>query len=349
MNLTLKEIAGIVKGDLVLQTGCSDDFSVKGINTLESAKNDEITFLGNDKYIHFLKDTKAIAILISNKFDYSQYKEKNFIVVADPQLAYGQILTIIYKENLSKIKVGISSKATIEENVDLGKDISIGHNVVIERNSKIGDNTKILSNVYIGQNVKIGKNCIIYPNVTIRENSILGDDCIINPGVVIGGEGFGFVSVENQVLKKPQLGYVEIGNNVEVGANTTIDRATLPNTKTYIGDNTKIDNLVMIAHNVHIGKNSMIVAQVGIAGSTKIGNNVTLGGQVGVAGHLELGDNLMIGAKSGISGNLKGNQVLVGHPIQPFRNHLQSMAIIKKLPELYSQVKKILKKLNIEE
>lgn len=349
MNLTLKEIANIVNGKLVLQNGCVDNFVVSGINTLESAKEDEITFLGNDKYLHFLKDTKAVAILVSSKINVDEYKDKNFIVVNDPQLAYGQFLTIIYKEKLSKIKVGISPKATIENNVELGKNISIGHNVVVEEGSKIGDNSKILSNVYIGQNVTIGKNCIIYPNVTIREDSKIGDDCIINSGVVIGGEGFGFVPMGNQILKKPQLGYVEIGNNVEIGANTTIDRATLPNTTTYVGDNTKIDNLVMIAHNVHIGKNSMIVAQVGIAGSTKIGNNVTLGGQVGVAGHIEVGDNIMVGAKSGINGNLKSNQILAGYPIQSYRGHLQSMAIIKKLPELYNQVKKIIKKLNIEE
>jgi len=349
MKLTLKEVVSIVNGNLILQNGCNDSFVISGINTLESAKEDEITFLGNDKYLHFLKDTKAIAVLVSNKIDVSQYKDKNFIVVSDPQLAYGQFLTLIYKEKLSKIKVGISPKATIEENVELGKNISVGHNVVIEENSKIGDNTKILANVYIGQNVTIGKNCIIYPNVTIREDSKIGDDCIINSGAVIGGEGFGFVPMGDQVLKKPQLGYVELGNNVEIGANTTIDRATLPNTTTYIGDNTKVDNLVMIAHNVHIGKGSMIVAQVGIAGSTKIGDKVTLGGQVGIVGHVTIGNNIMVGAKSGINCDLKDNQVLAGYPLQSYRNHLQSLAVIKKLPEMYAKLKKVLKKLNIEE
>lgn len=347
MKLTLKEIADIVNGKLLLQSSCNDSFLVSGINTLEAAKEDEITFLGNDKYLHFLKDTKAAAILISNKIDVSEYKDKNFIVVSDSQLACGQFLTLIYKEKLSKIKVGISPKATIEENVKLGENISVGHNVVVEEGSKIGDNTKILANVYIGQNVSIGKNCIIYPNVTIREDSIIGDDCIINSGAVIGGEGFGFTSVGDKVLKKPQLGYVELGNNVEIGANTTVDRATLPNTTTYIGDNTKIDNLVMIAHNVHIGKNSIIVAQVGIAGSTKIGDKVTLGGQVGVVGHITIGNNIMVGAKSGINCNLKDNQILAGYPLQPYRNHLQSLAIIKKLPKMYAQLKKIVKKLNI--
>ncbi len=349
MNLTLKQIAELVKGKLVLQTQISEDFVINGINTLENAENDEITFLGNDKYVHFLKDTKAAAVLIADKFDYSGYKDKNFITVADPQLAYGEFLTIMYKEKLAKIKPGISAKAEIAETVKLGKDISVGHNTVIEENTEIGGNTKIMANVFIGENVKIGKNCIIYPNVTIREDTKIGDDCIINSGVVIGGEGFGFIPMGEQMLKKPQLGYVEIGNNVEIGANTTIDRATLPNTTTYIGNNTKIDNLVMIAHNVHIGNNSIIVAQVGIAGSTKIGNHTTLAGQVGIVGHVTVGNNVMVGAKSGISGNIKDGEVVVGYPLQPIKEHLQTFAVIKKLPKIYSQIKKIIKKLNIEE
>ena len=349
MNLTLKQIAELVKGNLVLQTGISEDFVISGINTLEGAKNDEITFLGNDKYVHFLKDTKAAAVLIADKFDYSQYKDKNFVVVSDPQIAYGEFLTLMYKEKLSKIKPGISAKAFIDNTVELGQNPSIGHNVVIEGKTKIGDNAKIMANVFIGENVKIGKNCIIYPNVTIREDSVIGDDCIINSGAVIGGEGFGFIPMGEQMLKKPQLGYVEIGNNVEIGANTTVDRATLPGTTTKIGDNTKIDNLVMIAHNVQIGNNSIIVAQVGISGSTKIGNHTTLAGQVGIVGHVNIGNNVMIGAKSGISGNIKDGEVVVGYPYQPIREHLQTFAIIKKLPKIYAQIKKIVKKLNIEE
>ncbi len=349
MDLTLKEIAALVKGNLVIQTGISPDLSVKGINTLENAKNNEITFLGNDKYIHFLKETKAAAVLIADKFDYSRYKDKNFIVVKDPQLAYGEFLTLMYKEKLSRIKPGISPKATIDETVELGQNPSVGHNVVIEAKTKIGDNAKIMANVFIGENVKIGKNCIIYPNVTIREDTVIGDDCIINSGAIIGGEGFGFIPMGEKMLKKPQLGYVEIGNNVEIGANTTIDRATLPETTTKIGDNTKIDNLVMIAHNVHIGNNSIIVAQVGISGSTKIGNHTTIAGQVGVVGHITVGNNVMIGAKSGINGNVKDGEVLAGHPIQPIREYLQTNAVIKKLPKMYSQIKKIIKKLNIEE
>ena len=333
MKLTLKEVAEIVSGTLV----GNQDLSVVSINTLSDAKENELSFLGNKKYEHFVKNTQAAAILFPKKLDYKKYQDKNLILVDDPQFACGKILMLIEKERLSKIKQGISPKATIEENVTLGKDVCIGHNVVIEDNTTIGDNTKILPNVFIGRDVYIGKNCLIYPNVTIREKTKIGDNCIINAGVVIAGDGFGFVYEGDKVYKKPQLGYVEIG------ANTTIDRATLPSSKTYIGDNTKIDNLVMIAHNVHIGKNSTIVAQVGIAGSTTVGNHVTLAGQVGLVGHINIGDNVMIGAQSGVTNDIEPNQVVAGEPLQPYRRYLQTKAIIKKLPEIYEQVKSLVK------
>lgn len=340
MNLTLKEIASIVNGKLIGQENCV----IVGVSAIQDAMVGFISFLGNKKYTHYLKDTKASAIFVSEDINIEEYKDKNLIVVKDPQLAFSKMLAIIDKQRLDKIKPGVSPKATIDESVVLGTDVTVGHNVVIEDHTVIGDKTKILPNVFIGSDVVIGKNCLIYPNVTIREKTIIGDNCIIHPGVVLGGDGFGFAATGEKI---PQIGHVEIGNNVEIGSNTTIDRAAIG--KTSVGNNTKIDNLVMIAHNVQIGENSIIVSQVGIAGSTKIGNKVTLGGQVGVAGHIEVGDNIMVGAKSGINGNLKSNQVLAGYPIQTYRGHLQSMAIIKKLPELYNQVKKILKKLNIEE
>ena len=340
MNLTLKEIAGIVNGKLIGQENCV----IVGVSAIQDAMVGYITFLGNKKYTHFLKDTKASAIFVNEDIDVEEYKDKNLIIVKDPQLAFSKMLVIIDKQRLDKIRPGVSPKATLEESVVLGKDVTIGHNVVIEDHTVVGDNTKILANTFVGNDVVIGKNCLIYPNVTIREKTIIGDNCIIHPGVVIGGDGFGFAATGEKI---PQIGHVEIGNNVEIGSNTTIDRAAIG--KTSIGNNTKIDNLVMIAHNVQVGENTIIVSQVGIAGSTKIGNKVTLGGQVGIVGHITVGNNVMVGAKSGISGNVKDNQVLSGHPLQPYRKHLETLALIKRLPELFSSVKKILKKLNIEE
>ena len=340
MNLTLKEIAGIVSGKLMGKEDCV----IVGVGAIQDAVSGQISFLGNKKYTHFLKDTKASAIFVSEDINIEEYKDKNLIVVKDPQLAFSKMLVIIDKQRLDKIKPGISPKASIEPTVVLGKDVTIGHNVVIEEKTKIGDNTRILANTFVGSDVVIGKNCLIYPNVTIREKTIIGDNCIIHPGVVLGGDGFGFAATGEKI---PQIGHVELGNNVEIGSNTTIDRAAIG--KTSIGNNTKIDNLVMIAHNVQVGENTIIVSQVGIAGSTKIGNRVTLGGQVGIVGHVTVGDNVMVGAKSGINGNVEPNQILSGFPIQPLRKHLESLALIKKLPEMFKSIKKISKKLNIEE
>lgn len=337
MKLTLKQINEIVKGSVF----GNEEAVIEGVNSLEEAGKGELSFLGNKKYAHFMKDTKAEAVLFPANMPYEEYKNKNLILVDNPQLAFAKILTLLDNERLAAIKPGISPKASIAEDAVLGKGITIGHNVVIEERSNIGDNTKILANSYIGNDVSIGKNCLIYPNVTIREKTKIGDNCIIHPGVVIGGDGFGFVNTGKEIYKIPQIGHVEIGNNVEIGANTTVDRAAIG--KTFIGDNTKIDNLVMVAHNVHIGKNTMIVSQVGIAGSTKIGDNVTIGGQVGIVGHIKIGNNITIGAKSGITSDLKDNQVLAGYPVQAYRKHLETQAVMKKLPEIYDQIKSLIK------
>ncbi|MFA7074532.1 MAG: UDP-3-O-(3-hydroxymyristoyl)glucosamine N-acyltransferase [Endomicrobiaceae bacterium] len=337
MKLTLKQVNDIVGGKI-----CGNENAVvTGVNSLEDANDNELSFLGNKKYSHFMKDTKAEAVLFPANMPYEEYGNKNLVIVDNPQLAFAKILTLLDKERLAAIKPGISPKASIAENVSLGENITIGHNAVIEEGSKIGDNTKILANTYVGGCVSIGKNCLIYPNVTIREKTKIGDDCIIHPGVVIGGDGFGFVNTGKEIYKIPQIGHVEIGNNVEIGANTTVDRAAIG--KTFIDDNTKIDNLVMVAHNVHIGKNTMIVSQVGIAGSTKIGDNVTIGGQVGIVGHIKIGNNIMIGAKSGVTSNLEDNQVLAGYPIQAYRKHLATQAVMKKLPEIYDWIKTLIK------
>lgn len=341
MKLTLKQINYIVNGKIV----GDENIVITGVNSLEDAKENELTFLGNEKYLHFLKDTKAGVIFFPlNMYvqESQEYGNKNLILIDNPQLAFAKILTMLDQERLASIKIGISPKASIAENVTLGKDVTIGHNVVIENNSIIGNNTKILPNTYIGNDVCIGKNCLIYPNVTIRERTRIGDNCIIHPGVVIGADGFGFVNTGKEIYKIPQIGFVEIGNNVEIGANTTVDRAAIG--KTFIDDNTKIDNLVMIAHNVQIGKNSTIVSQVGIAGSTKIGNNVTIGGQVGVVGHIKIGNNIMIAARSGVTASLKeDNQVVAGYPLQSYRKHLETQVLMKKLPEIYEQVKSLVK------
>lgn len=343
MQLTLKQISEIVGGKLAGDT----DKIITGVGSLAEAKDNEITFLGNRKYTHFLKDCKAGAILFPEDLDSAEYSGKNLIILKDPQVAFAKLLTIIDQERLAKIKPAISPKASVADTAVIGKNVAIGHNVVIEDNSVISDNTKILPNTFIGSDVVIGKNCLIYPNVTIREKTKIGDNCIIHAGAVIGADGFGFINTGKDIYKIPQIGHVEIGNNVEIGANTTVDRAAIG--KTVIADNTKIDNLVMIAHNVQVGKNTMIVAQVGIAGSTQIGDNVVLGGQVGIAGHIKVGNNVTAGAKSGITSSVEDNRIVSGFPLQTYRENLKTQAVIRKLPEIYDQIKTILKKIKKEE
>jgi UDP-3-O-[3-hydroxymyristoyl] glucosamine N-acyltransferase len=339
MRLTSLELTSIVSGELI----GGKDVVLTGVNGLLEAKSNEISFLGNLKYLHDALNTQAGVIFVGTDIDVVQFKNKNIIKVKNPQYAYSMVLFIIEKEKLSLINKKIHPSASISDKAKIGKDAYIGQNVVIEDGAEIGDNAKIFPNVYIGKDVKVGKDCLIYPNVVIRENSSIGDSVILQPGVVIGGDGFGFATIDGQNQKIPQIGRVEIGNDVEIGANATVDRATVDATR--IGNGTKIDNLVMIAHNVQIGENCIIVSQAGISGSTHLGNNVTIGGQTGLAGHLKIGNNVMVSSQSGISGNIKDGQLIGGNPMAPLNQSIKIRALMRKLPEMYSDLRKIKKDL----
>ncbi len=343
MKFTTEELAKLLSGDL---EGNKDEI-ITGINGLSEAKNGDVSFLTNMKYISAALKTQASVILVPKDIDSAQFNGKNLIKVDNPQYAYGQILYMIEKEKHSLLEIKIHPSASIAENVKIGKNAYIGQNAVIETGTEIGDNVKIFPNVYIGTNVKIGNDCIFYPNVVIREESSIGDRTILQPGVIIGGDGFGFATVNGKTQKIPQIGRVILGNDVEIGSNTTIDRAAIGTT--VIGNGTKIDNLVQIAHNVQIGENSIIVAQTGIAGSTKIGNNVTIGGQTGTAGHLNIGNNVLIASQSGISGNIKDNEQVGGNPQTTIAQSIKIRATMRKLPEMYQDLRKIKKQLEIKE
>ncbi|MDR1417868.1 MAG: UDP-3-O-(3-hydroxymyristoyl)glucosamine N-acyltransferase [Endomicrobium sp.] len=339
MKLTTCELAKIVSGELIGDT----DIILTGVNSLSNARENEISFLGNLKYLQDALTTKAGVILVGLDIETSKFQRKNIIKVVNPQYSYSLILGLIEKEKLEEIELKIHSSASISDTAVIGANTYIGQNVVIEKGVKLGNNAKIFPNVYIGKNVVIGNDCIIYPNVVIREGTVIGDRVIIQPGVVIGGDGFGFANIDGKIHKIPQIGYVKIGNDVEIGANTTIDRATFDSTK--IGNGTKIDNLVQIAHNVEIGENCIIVAQVGIAGSTHIGNNVTIAGQSGLVGHLKIGNNVTIASQAGISGNIEDGQQVGGNPMAPLNQSIKIRALIRKLPEIYNDLRKIKKDL----
>ena len=283
-----------------------------------------LTFAADEKFLKNLSQTKAKVIIVPD-IDLPLIEGKGYIVVKDsPRIIMPKLLHF-FSRTLKKIEKMREDTAKIGDNVDIAPNVYIGHDVVI------GNNVKIFPNVTIGEGT------VIYSNVSIREFVEIGKNCVIQPGAVIGSDGFGFVKVNGNNTKIDQIGTVIVEDEVEIGANTTIDRGAIGDT--IIKKYTKIDNLVQIAHNDIIGENCLIISQVGIAGSTIIGNNVTLAGQVGVAGHLEIGDNTMIGAQSGIAGNVKANKILSGHPLVDHREDMKIRVAMKKLPELLKRVK----------
>ena len=282
-----------------------------------------LTFAADEKFLKNLAQTKAKVIIVPD-IELPLIEGKGYIVVKDSPRVIMPKLLHFFSRTLKKIE-------KMRENVDIAPNVYIGHDVVI------GNNVKIFPNVTIGEGVKIGDGTVIYSNVTIREFVEIGKNCIIQPGAVIGSDGFGFVKVNGNNTKIDQIGTVIVEDEVEIGANTTIDRGAIGDT--IIKKYTKIDNLVQIAHNDIIGENCLIISQVGIAGSTIVGNNVTLAGQVGVAGHLEIGDNTMIGAQSGVPGNVEANKILSGHPLVDHREDMKIRVAMKKLPELLKRVK----------
>jgi UDP-3-O-[3-hydroxymyristoyl] glucosamine N-acyltransferase len=325
----VEKIAEIINCDIM--GNYSNEPEISGISTLEDAECEDITFLGNRKYIDELINSKSRYIIIDKALYREEYAElkKVFFIVDNAYLSYAKLLSLFEKKDSRK---GISEFANISGKALVKENVFIDDFVKIDDSSVIGDSTKILAGVKIEKNVKIGDNCIIYENVVIRHGTVIGDNVIIHPGTVLGGDGFGFVPVNNNIFKIPHIGNVVIGNNVEIGCNVTIDRGVSGSTS--VGDHTKIDNLVHIAHNVKIGKYCFIVAQVGISGSVKIGDGVRLAGQTGVTGHLEIGDNVTVGARSVVMNSIKEGQFVSGYPAIPHKEEMKIKACLKRLPDI---------------
>jgi len=294
-----------------------------------------LAYIVDPKYYSYLSNTKA-SIIITPIEENLPKTNATIVMVNSPALVFTMILRMWDKEN-RKLKEGVSNKAMISEKAQIGKGVYIEENVFVGENVVIGDNTQILANTYIGENTKIGNNCFIYPNVSIMNDMFIGNNVIIHAGVVLGSDGFGFLFDKGIHLKIPQIGTVEVQDNVEIGANTTVDRATIG--KTIIGEGTKIDNLVQIAHNVEIGKHCIICAQVGIAGSSVIGDYVTLAGQAGVTGHITIGSGVTVAGQAGVTKNVKPKEIVSGFPAMPHKeaNHLEVLR--RKLPEMYETIK----------
>jgi len=335
MEIQLKDIAQILDGTI----DGDENILIRNISGIEDAKEGDITFVANPKYIKYIEQTNASAIVCS--LDISS-ETKNLLKVKNPYLAYAKAIT--YLNPPQKESGTIDERAFIGKDVQLGKNVTLYPFVFIGDGCVIGDNTAIYPNCTISRQVKIGSNTLIHPNVTIREKCIIGSNVIINSGAIIGSDGFGFAPDGSKKFKIPQLGIVQIDDDVEIGACTAIDRATMG--KTWIKRGAKLDNLIQIAHNCTIGEDSVIVAQAGISGSTLIGDRVTMAGQSASAGHVKIGDDVTVGARGAVAVDIPPGQTVSGAPSMPHRDWLRSTLIFRKLPEMNQTIKDLKKKIS---
>ena len=328
MDKSLDEIAKLVEGTV----DGHGDVRVTGLNGLEDAKSGDLSFLANPRFESLMETTQATAVLVPENFGDNGLP---VIRVGHPYLAFATVLKM-YEKEIVLHPVGIHPSSVISEGASLGKNVGIDAFVRVEEGCELGDDVVLYSGVYVGRGSKIGKGSIVHPNVTIREGVMIGARCIIHSNVSLGSDGFGFTIVDGAHVKIPQVGTVQIGDDVEIGSNSAIDRSTTG--PTLIGDGTKIDNLVQIGHNVTIGKHCTISGGTGIAGSTKIGNNVMMGGQVGISGHLEIGDNVIIGAGTGITKSVPEGSVILG---TPHYDHNVTRRIWVSLPRLPKALRRL--------
>jgi len=333
--MLLSELAGRL-GALLEGNG---DVEISGVAGIREARAGQITFLANPKYDSFLATTEASAVIM-------QAPRPNCpipaLIAPNPQLAFLTVLNIFAAQR-GPVAPGVHPTAVIGERVRMGAAASIGPHVVICDDVVLGDRVAVLAGCYLGGGVRIGDDAFIYPNVVIREGTVLGQRVIVHSGAILGSDGFGFARDGGKIRKIPQIGNVEIGSDVEIGANTTIDRATTGTTR--IGSGTKIDNLVMIAHNVQVGENSLLCAQVGISGSTILGSDVTLAGQVGVVGHIELGDGVQVGAQGGVTKSVPSGRSVSGYPALPHEQARRVYASMRHLPEMLRTIRDLCRRL----
>ena len=312
---------------------------ITGLCGIREAARGQLTFIANSKYLPLLELTKASAVITSKDVRSAPLP----IIQADnPSLAFAKLASLAYPEAEQRPR-GVSPKALIGKRVRLGKEAAVQAFAVVEDDAEIGDRTVLYAGCYVGRRTRIGNDCLIYPNVSIREKVEIGHRVIIHSGTSIGSDGFGFATVQGVHHKIPQIGAVVIEDDVEIGANVTIDRARFG--KTVIGKGTKVDNLVQIAHNVVIGPNCIVVAQAGVSGSTTLGKNVVLAGQAGVVGHITVGDNVRVGAQAGVSKSVPSNTSVWGYPAMPLARAKRVNAALQRLPELYQRVEELERRL----
>lgn len=330
-----RELGGEVVGD--------EDVTIRGVAGIREARPGDLTFLANPRYEIYLRETRASAVLIAEARPNLPTPQ---LVHANPYLAFLKAVKA-FRQERPRPEPGVHASSQIAAGARLGKGLSVGPHVVIEDGAEIGDECVLMAGVYVGQAARIGRQSWLYPNVVVREQCELGERVIVHPGAIIGADGFGYVREDDIYYKVPQVGTVIIGDDVEIGANTCIDRATTGTT--VVGSGTKIDNLVQIGHNVTLGENVIVVAQVGISGSTEVGRGATLAGQAGIVGHIKIGEYAVVGSQAGVTKSVAPHAQVSGYPAQPHALARRIHALTMRLPQLVERLHRLEERLRAME
>ncbi len=333
MEFSAKQIAEFLQG----RVEGNPEATVNSFAKIEEGRPGAISFLSNPKYTHYLYDTRSTIVLVNDDVALEHPVSATLIRVKNAYESVARLLQLY--ESMKPRKTGIDPQAFISPTAQIGKDCYIGAFAYIGDHAVVGDGCQIYPQAYVGDGVCLGNQCLIYPHVTIYHDCRLGNSVTLHAGCVIGADGFGFAPSADGYDKIPQIGIVTIEDNVEIGANTCVDRSTMGST--YVRKGVKLDNLVQIAHNTDIGENTVMSAQVGIAGSTKVGQWCMFGGQVGVAGHITVGDHVNMGAQSGVNSSVESNRTMIGTPPMETRPYFKSMAIFRRLPEMYKEISRL--------
>lgn len=331
MAIKLSEIAAWIGAEI----DGDESIEITGLAKIEEAQPGHLSFIANPKYAKYIDTTKASAVLVDKDFPSSNI---TLLRAENPYFSFLQCAQRFYHQ-APQVAVGIHAAAEVAADAELGEAVAIAPFVFVGAQSRIGKGTVLFPGVFIGDHVEIGENCIIYANVSVREGCKIGNNCILHMGAVIGSDGFGYAFENGQYHKLPQMGIVVLEDDVEVGANTAIDRATMGETR--IAQGAKLDNLIQIAHNVQVGEHTAIAAQAGISGSTKIGKYVMVGGQAGLVGHVEIGDQAKLGAQAGVTKSVPQGEFYSGYPARPFRTEMREQASLARLPKLLRDYKQL--------
>ena len=338
MEFSAKQIAAFVQGEIV----GDENATVHTFAKIEEGVPGALSFLSNPKYTPYIYETKSSIVLVNKDFIPEQPISATLIKVNNAYESLAKLMTL-YEQSHPK-HVGIDPLAYVAPTAQIGKDVYLAPFACVGDGAIVGDGTELHPHATVGRNAKVGANCILYAHATVYHDCIVGNNCIMHAGSVVGADGFGFAPTPDGYEKIPQIGIAILEDNVEIGANTCIDRATMG--ATIIHKGVKLDNLVQIAHNVEVGANTVMASQVGVAGSTKVGEWCMFGGQVGVAGHITIGDKVNLGAQSGAPGSIKANQQLIGTPPMEMKPYFKSQAVFRKLPDMYKEIDALRKELN---